>query len=97
VDSHYLFGNFLQFSDFRLTHFQNAGDFLGLPIDDTGQAVASGSYGVHLLMQFVTVDSGDGAVYFNHRCPDYGRLEKLLNAKYKTVAEKAYGIRHADN
>jgi hypothetical protein len=36
-------------------------------------------------------------VYFNHRCPDYGRIEKLINGKYKTVAEKAYGIRHADN
>jgi hypothetical protein len=36
-------------------------------------------------------------VYFNHRCPDYGRIEKLINGKYETVAEKAYGIRHADN
>jgi hypothetical protein len=36
-------------------------------------------------------------VYFNHRCPDYGRIEKLIKGKYKTVAEKAYGIRHADN
>jgi hypothetical protein len=46
---------------------------------------------------FVTNSKLLAKVYFDHRCPDYGRIEKLINGKYETVAEKAYGIRHADN
>ena len=33
---------------FRNAHFQNAGDLLGLPIDDTGQQERQSAAGVHL-------------------------------------------------
>jgi hypothetical protein len=46
----------------RRAHFQNAGDLLGLPIDDTGQQERQAAAGVHLLIQFAGVDSSSPPV-----------------------------------
>src|SRR5258708_37999390 len=41
---------------FRNAYFQNAGDFLGLPIDATGQQSRQAATGLHLLMHFAGAD-----------------------------------------
>ena len=83
---------------FRNAHFQNAGDFLGLPVDDTGHQQRQAATGVHLLVQFARVDSSSPPVIdIPRQCMNLLALEKptpdaCAEPWLGQVAEQEFGL-----